>query len=269
MRIILFGSTGMLGNYIKRTLLYNKYDLKCITREDYDICNEDYDKLLTLLHGYDIIINCAGAIPQRNDIYSERNYFITLNILFPQILSRMCDVNGIKLIHITTDCVYDGKKGKYTETDKHTDYGLYGLTKSVGEPTDCCVLRTSIIGEEKNNKKSLIEWLKSKEKSIINGYSNHYWNGVTCYQLSKIILNIIETDGYWNGIRHIFSPNFKSKLDICEIINSIYDLNIKINQHCTEISVDRTLSTIYKDNVLKFNIPDIRTQIIEQKEFGY
>jgi len=268
MRIILFGSTGMLGNYIKKTL-HNKYDLKCITREDYDIYKEDYDKLLTLLHGYNLIINCAGAIPQRIDIHNERSYFITLNILFPQMLARICDKKGIKLIHITTDCVYDGKKGAYTETDEHTDNGLYGVTKSFGEPKDCCILRTSIIGEENNNKKSLIEWLKSKKDSIINGYSNHYWNGVTCYQLSKILLNIIETNGYWEGIRHIFSPNFKSKLDICEMINSIYNLNIRINQHCTESSVDRTLSTIYKDNVLKFNIPDIRSQIIEQKEIGY
>jgi len=267
MNIILFGSTGMLGNYIVN-VLNKKYNLICISREEYDIYNGNYKELKEIIKtnnkdGESLVINCAGAIPQR---YCEFKYLFKLNTWFPNMLSKICNKIGIKLIHITTDCVYNGKKGKYNEKDFHTETNMYGRSKSIGEPRNCCIIRTSIIGEENKNKKSLIEWLKSETGKEINGYVNHYWNGVTCYQLSKIIKYMIEQNLYWHGIRHIFTPLKYTKYNLCVLINNIYDLNIKINKTTTSKNIDRTLSTNYEENKI-FKIPDLTKQILEQKEF--
>ena len=87
---------------------------------------------------------------------------------------------------------FTGKKGSYNEDDLHDEINDYGTSKSLGELCDATIIRTSIIGEELRNKRSLLEWVKSNAHGEINGYDNHYWNGVTCLQLSFFIKDIIE-----------------------------------------------------------------------------
>jgi dTDP-4-dehydrorhamnose reductase len=142
------------------------------------------------------------AIPQKNP---DIRTYISTNTIFPHKLAEFSKNNGNKMIHITTDCVFSGKKGNYTETDKHDAEDIYGISKSLGEPIDICIIRTSIIGEEFTGKKSLIEWIKSCKNGRIEGYGKFYWNGITCLELAKIILNIIKTNTYWYGVRHFFA----------------------------------------------------------------
>ena len=136
------------------------------------------------------------------------------------------------------------------------------MSKSLGELCKATIIRTSIIGEEVFNKRSLLEWVKSNRNKEINGYTNHFWNGVTCLQLSKIIENIISKNKYWIGIRHIFSPRAVSKYELVKIINKVYNLNIIVNEFKTENKVDKTITTI---NDLEFEIPDLEDQIMETK----
>jgi len=105
-----------------------------------------------------------------------------------------------------------------------------------------------------------LEWVKSNKNKEINGFVNHYWNGVTCLQLSKIIYEIIEKNLFWKGVRHIYSPTSVSKYDLLNIINNIYGLNIKINKHTTKITINKTLTTIYEKI---FDVPELQTQIEE------
>jgi len=189
--IILFGANGMLGNYIEKHLS-NIFNIIPFTRNEFDIesCNwGNLYEILSFVKNDDIIINCAGAIPQRNDDIKK---YIILNTLFPHKLNEFSKSKNIKFIHITTNCVFSGKKGKYTENDK--DYGdsCYDITKLLGEPEEACIIRTSIIGEEIKNKKSLLEWIISKKDQKIDGYKNVLWNGVTCLQLAIIIKKMIE-----------------------------------------------------------------------------
>jgi dTDP-4-dehydrorhamnose reductase len=128
-----------------------------------------------------------------------------------------------------------------------------------------CIIRTSIIGEEVKNKNSLIEWLKKNNDSDIEGYVNVLWNGVTCYQLSKIILEIIKGDMLWVGVRHLYSPNVVSKYDLCYYINKIYNLNIKIHKN-TVYKKNMTLQSLY--SIDAFKIPDILEQIKEQYQYN-
>ena len=266
--IYLFGSTGMLGTYVTKTLS-NYFNIICITRNEFDILNDTWPKLNKILSGLnenDVIINCAGIIPQKtND--NEYGKYIKINTLFPHKLQEIVEKSNAKFIHITTDCVFDGKKGSpYNENDTHTETNIYGVSKSLGEPENATVIRTSIIGEELKDKKSLLEWVKSNKNKTINGYSNHLWNGVTCLTLANIIKEIIDINLFWNGVRHIFSPNIVSKYDLCTFINDIYQLNIIINNM---ENVNRCNKSLYSLHDIKiFNIDDIKTQILQLRNFN-
>lgn len=242
MKIILFGSTGMLGNYV-RTWLANDFEIICILRNEFDIESNDWDKLyeiLKIVDDEDIIINCAGAIPQKDCPIRK---YISLNTLFPVKLTEIIK-DKCEIIHITTDCVFSGRKGSYYENDIHDAEDIYGISKSLGEPKDACVIRTSIIGEELYGKKSLIEWLKSSKNGDIDGYNNFLWNGITCLEVAKIISNIIKTNTYWKGIRHFYSNTPVSKYQLCSIINDVYELNMNINKNETIVKNMTLLSKI-------------------------
>jgi dTDP-4-dehydrorhamnose reductase len=265
MKIILFGANGMLGNYV-RSYLSKNFDVVMVTRSQFDIESKDWDKLVSLLNNTisteDIIINCAGAIPQR---HPDPNKYIIVNTLFPLELEKYCMNIGLRMIHITTDCVFSGNSGKYDETSIHDATELYGITKSLGEPKHICVLRTSIIGEENKNKTSLLEWVRANRNQTISGYSNVFWNGVTCLQLAKVIQHILIKNIYWRGVRHIHSPDTVSKYQLCQIMNEVYDLHIRVEPGEANIASDRSIASIY--SIRDFEIPSIRDQIMEQSLF--
>ena len=269
--VLLFGSTGMLGRYV---LTYLSTDTTLcvvpIKRENYDASIDDYKKLEYLLKPYDgidaVCINCIGIIPQKES-NNQSKLYMKVNALFPQVLSQLCDKMNIRLIHITTDCVFNGNTTtSYSEDSIHTETNIYGISKSLGEPTNACVIRTSIIGEELIGKKSLLEWIKSNKNGTINGFVNHMWNGVTCLELAKIIHQIIKQNNYWSGVRHIFSPNIVSKYELANMINEIWDLNISINKFETDI-VNKTLTTKYKTNNA-FEIKNLYEQLEELKKWS-
>ena len=167
MKVFIFGSNGMLGNYVK-TYLSQYYEIYPLTRNDYDLSKIKINSLQELLLNKhlekdDIIINCAGVIPQASKQRGlDTRLYFTINSLFPVILSQICDKHGAKMIHITTDCVFSGKHGLYNELSEHDEINDYGMSKSLGELCNATIIRTSIIGEEPINKRSLLEWVKSK-----------------------------------------------------------------------------------------------------------
>lgn len=256
MRVFIFGASGMLGSYLFK-YLEPYFEVVPITRKEIDL-NSDFS-LIDEKYNFenlDVIINAAGIIKQRN--YSSEE-LIRVNSLFPHYLSTLnCNV-----IHITTDCVFSGKDGSYNEDSLHDCLDDYGKSKSLGECENITVIRTSIIGEELRNKKSLIEWVKSNQNKKINGYLNHFWNGVTCLELAKHIKNIIENQSYWKGIRHYFSPDTVSKYQLVSYINEVYKLNNEVNPVMSEYC-DRSLSTKYNSPVTT----TIKDQIIELQKFS-
>lgn len=266
MKIFVFGANGMLGTYVTH-YLSKYYEIVPLTRKDYDLANVNFNSLYTFLlskdiEKNDIIINCAGIIPQTGN--SNKKSFYIVNTVFPLLLNNICNIYKVKNIHVTTDCVFSGKHGWYDELSEADEVSDYGVSKHLGEKSNATIIRTSIIGEELNNKRSLLEWVRSNKNSVINGYVNHYWNGVTCLQLAKIIHEMISENKYWNGVRHIFSPDYVSKYDLVSMINKIYDLNIIINKFVTEETIDKTLCSVYN---LEFNIPSLKQQIEEMCQY--
>ena len=269
MRIIILGSSGMLGRYVSSYFKENGYNTVNIDRSSFEV-DENTNKTsihnLFEKHGInssDIIINCIGLIKPQVDKYGVC-LSIIVNSLFPNLLANTCQIRNIRMIHITTDCVFSGKKGSYTENDAHDVSDIYGRTKSLGEPANCTVIRTSIIGEEINQKRSLVEWIKSNINKEVNGFEDHFWNGMTCLQVAKVIEQIIKMGNFWLGIKHIYS-NIVNKYELLQLVNEVYHLNIKVNKVKSNNFCDRTMASV---NELQFNIPPLKQQIIEMKKFN-
>ncbi len=259
--ILLFGSTGMLGKYVHNELC-KQHSVYCVNRYEFDITKNNISVLAEIFEKQpkdSVVINCSGVIPQKTN--STRDY-ISVNTILPLTINNLCKIYNFKFIHITTDCVFDGIKGLYTAQDKHNSTNMYGITKSLGEPEDATVIRTSIIGEEMYGKKSLLEWVISNKNETINGYNNHYWNGVSCLTLAKIINDMIVNNTYWSGVKHICSSEIVSKYDLCCYINDIYNLNINIIS--TNADDSKNLSLI-GDIVVN---ESIYNQIVEQKHIN-
>lgn len=219
----------------------------------------------TVLLGHGInestcVINCIGAIPQRQQ--SPINYYI-VNSLFPHLLWSVCQKYGCRMIQPTTDCVFSGTRGMYSETDEHDESGHYGLSKSLGEPSGCTVVRTSIIGEELTNKKSFLEFVKNSSGSI-QGWTNHMWNGITCLEYCKIIEKIITDNLFWSGVRHIASPTPASKYDLARMIQTVFGVTTTILDTVGPSVCDKTLMSVHPP---LFIIPELSVQITDLRKF--
>ncbi len=255
MKTAVLGDTGMLGSMVRgvlhsdgiETVGYNRSNG---LRVEYDL---DTYQMLDNVVDPDVkfIINCVGAIkPVFNDPNNVLNAVYT-NSIFPRELADWANIKtvwgeGDKLvIHITTDCVFDGKDGWYTENSPHNAVDQYGKSKSLGEPDNCMVIRTSIIGPEwGGNKRSLVEWFLSQRDGETNGFMQHMWNGLTTTELSRCISDIIWHDLYCDGVYHLFSNDI-SKYELLEFMNRAWGLNIKVNP-ADAVRCNRTLRT-FKD----------------------
>ncbi len=267
MKVYVLGPNGMLGKYVSK-YLGQSYDVIELTRRHIDAAQVTQEKLTAALHHLgvtkgDILINCMGTIKPRVDELGDLNA-IQVNSVFPRLLANSAIYFGANLIHPTTDCVYSGLKGYYDESDKYDVSDVYGMSKAMGEPSNCTVIRTSIIGEEIGQGRSLVEWVKSSANKTVNGFTNHYWNGVTCLQFAKICGEIIKGNLFWKGTKHIYS-NKLNKKELVETISEVYDLNIMVNPMETPVMCDRSLST---NGAVVWDVPSLKQQIIEMKEFS-
>jgi dTDP-4-dehydrorhamnose reductase len=243
-KVLVLGASGMLGKYVSTYFTQtSKYEVTSIGRSQFDATT---DGIHTLdLQNYDIVINCIGVIKPLVSKIGILNTTL-VNAVFPHLLANECERVGTKLIHITTDCVFSGKLGYYLESSDHDALDVYGKTKSLGEPNNAMVIRTSIIGEEIGSNRSLIEWVKSNNGNEVDGYINHTWNGVTCLELAKFIDKCIVHNIHWLGVRHVHSPDSVTKKELVELIALHFNINLTVVPKEPSPSVYRTLSTIYE-----------------------
>jgi dTDP-4-dehydrorhamnose reductase len=192
-----------------------------------------------------IIINCTGLLNQK----AEEHYqdAIKVNGVLPHHLAKLADYSGAKLIHISTDCVFSGDKGSYTEDD-HTDgQSVYALTKALGEVRDArhLTIRTSIIGPEKRPEGiGLFKWFM-EQTGMVKGYQNVFWNGVTTLELAKFTEACIR-EGV-TGLYHLTSSETVSKYELLKMIQAEFikeDVSIIPD---TAIKLDRTLRNTRTD----------------------
>jgi len=189
----------------------------------------------------DLVINCIGLIKQsqlaRNPIFA-----ISVNALFPHQLSLICRVARIRMIHISTDCVFNGKKGNYTENDPSDAEDLYGRTKFLGEVSypHTFTLRTSIIGRELKTQLGLIEWFLT-QRDEIHGYKKAIYTGFTTDELSNVIMKYVIPRPELNGVYHV-SSNPITKYDLLMMAKESFKRNVTILP-VEEVVLDRSLDS--------------------------
>lgn len=278
--ILILGGTGMLGNSVgklfqgmadcdvwlttrKKDLIYGRKDrwLEFDPTGKTMLAAISLPELLQEMPHPDYIINCVGII--KPFVEQSRHDSILINSLLPHTWATYCKSIGSKFLHITTDCVFSGAKGNYTENDAHDCLDIYGKSKSIGEPKDAMVLRTSIIGPEIHKGASLIAWAQSQKGNRVKGFSDHFWNGLTTLQYGKVCQQIIEKDLYQEGLFHIFS-NKVSKRELLEIINKAFNLGLQVEATNAPESCDRSLSTAKPAALMtKLDIPWLDQQLAE------
>ena len=265
--IIIFGN-GMLGNCVYKFFVeLLQYNVIQIIRSDFDVLKNTRNDLMKLLNksSFDVVINTIGLIPHSGN--TNKNDYFKINSDFPKMLESLLPKH-CKMIHITTDCVFDGEKGNYNEDSKKTEMNDYGKSKADGENLkNATIIRTSIIGEQENNyiKPSLLEWIRTNENGNIEGYSDIYWNGITCLKMAEIIHTIIDHNLFFNGPRHFYSSTV-SKYELLQIINQVYQLNTTIIKKETKNPSNKCLSSTHNTLSL-FDIEPIEILIQQQKDF--
>jgi dTDP-4-dehydrorhamnose reductase len=253
MNVLILGATGMLGHKLMQVLLHEHTVTGTVRRNtsvvmDHPIFsnmnilgNISADNLETIRTAIDkvnpeVIVNCIGIVKQL-PAAQDPLQSIAINALFPHQLAKLCRQKNIRMIHMSTDCVFSGNKGNYSETDPSDAEDLYGKTKFLGEVDypGCLTIRTSIIGRELETKHGLIEWFLSQEGKTVSGYKKAVFSGLTTLALSEIIAEILADYSHLSGVYQVASEPI-SKYDILNLVKKTYDMKIKIDPDETIIN---------------------------------
>ena len=273
-RILILGSTGMLGsevlkvfakekNFIITATYKNKVSLNILKKSfnlflknkikfiKFDVINYNKKSLKRLLSNNQYIINCIGIIkPYIDEKNKKSKTALFVNSIFPHNLNEINkSYKNANIYQIATDCVFSGSKGNYLENSEHDALDIYGKTKSLGEVNDKNFfnIRCSIIGNEIKNYKSLVEWFRMQEKnSKLNGFSDHLWNGLTTYVFAEIIKAIILKRIFIPNLIHIVPLNKISKFDLLKLFVKILNRrDITVEKILSGQKTDRTLGTMH------------------------
>ncbi len=263
--IAVIGSNGMLGFAVTEYFTDRGYEVRQITRKEFDIIRDPFSALEHHILECDIVVNCTGVNEPMIAGKSIEDV-LKVNAVFPRNLASFCKQMNIKCFHVTTDSVFSGAKGEYTEEDVIDAEDIYGLSKSAGEPLNCMTLRTSIIGEKRGHSRALIDWARSQRGRTVNGFVNHYWNGITTVHLAEVIEKILDNEIYTEGVFHLFSPNSVSQKELLEALDEVYELNLTIQPSEAPQFRDRTLASVYTLSV-HLCTKTILMQLYEMKEF--
>jgi len=289
MRILILGVSGMLGHKLYQ-YLGKKYECFGTVRNfnSHLVNTHIFDKS-KIITGIDIlkfsklteivkeikpkiIINCVGIIKQKDDsnLFKKSIY---VNSYFPHLVAELCDKFNIKLFHISTDCVFDGKRGNYLETEQSNAIDLYGRSKFLGEINygNSLTVRTSIIGHELFTYFSLVDWFINQNGRVVNGYYHAIYTGFPTIYFAEILDTLFNKYFDIKGLIQISSPKI-NKFDLLNLIKNQYGLNIIINQD-TDFICDRSLDSTYFRTVTDITIPEwdelIYKMFLDYKETNY
>jgi dTDP-4-dehydrorhamnose reductase len=240
MKILILGAGGMLGHKVVEKLSH--WDIITPSRDEFDASAPNLAKF-DLKRG-DYVVNCIGKIPQRSPNVKDLIY---INAAFPHWLAANTEA---RIIHITTDCVFNGRAGSYTESSPHNALTLYGKSKSLGEVNSSNVmnLRASIVGKSVTGF-GLLEWVRSRpENQQIDGYFDHLWNGIPTGTMADMIRAIIQFNLFYPGTQHIVPQAFLTKNRLVRMFAEKLDRpDLEIMTKITGQRSNMTLSTIFAE----------------------
>jgi len=259
MRVLILGGAGMLGHKLWQTFR-DRFETWATVRSSYQdyarhglhdpehlLGGVDASEFDTVLRAFDtaqpnVVINAIGIIKQlptsKDPIVS-----ITVNSVFPHRLTTICQSTGARLIQISTDCVFSGRKGMYNEDDVPDADDLYGRSKLLGEVSGpkCLTLRTSLIGRELRTSNGVVEWFLDNRGRCVKGFTNAIFNGFSSLTLANIIADIIDRQPDISGLYHVASEPI-SKYQLLCLLRDTWRIPIEIEPF-SDVCIDRTLDS--------------------------
>jgi len=279
MRILILGLNGMLGNAFLKTInKYNDFEVYGTVRkynhlQDIDdlrifknISCENFLNLEKILYKLkpNVVINCIGLVKQHSSSDDPIKSTI-INSLFPHKVFDICQKINSRFIQISTDCVFSGLSGNYSESSFTDPQDIYGRSKLLGEINNpgAITLRTSIIGHSLTSNHGLIDWFLSQEGNI-KGYKKAFFSGLTTFELSKIIIEYIIPNLELSGIYHLSSYPI-SKYDLLNLVRNIYNKRIEIYPD-DSLVIDRSLNSQKFKNITKYISPSWEEMILKMEQ---
>ena len=270
-KILLLGATGMAGHMAYYHLASTgRYEIKTavfrskLTEDSILLDVSKPDDVVKVVHEVkpDIVINCIGVLIKGSKDHPDNA--ILINAYLPHLLKRLCDEVNAKLIHISTDCVFSGKKGNYTENDVRDADDTYGRSKALGEIINDkdLTIRTSIIGPElKENGEGLFHWFMSQHGTV-NGFKTAIWGGVTTLELAKAIDFAIENNK--TGLLQLSNGTGISKFDLLHLFKEIWKKDDIEISPVDANGIDKSIAVSARFN---YPVPSYRDMLLQQAEW--
>lgn len=252
-KVLILGLAGMLGHQVWRKFhskeLSNSFDVYGTVRktkdhykrfnlghEDHIIENLDVSDFIALEKKLneikpDLVINCVGLTLRKKEL-SDFEKCYKVNSMLPQVVGQWCSHHNAKLIHFSTDCVFDGKKGSvYFEQDLPTALDHYGQSKYLGEAKAGrnLTMRLSIVGREIENKTELIEWIFSQKNQTVNGFGSVWYSGLTTNYVANEVVKVVQQYPDLSGLYQVSSEPI-TKYELVQKINAKFNLNMTVNR---------------------------------------
>lgn len=258
MKILVLGASGMLGNAMLRTLaptqgldvwgtarsanVLKRFDASLGKRIVTGVDVESIDGLMALLTDIrpSVVINCIGLVKQLAQA-DDPLQALPINSLLPHRLARLCGLMGARLVHISTDCVFNGSKGNYRESDPSDAEDLYGRSKLLGEVTypHTITLRTSIIGHELGSAHGLVGWFLTQHGKV-SGYRRAIFSGLPTVELSRIVRDLVLPNPALSGLFHVAAEPI-AKYELLKLIGAAYGKDTAVEPD-DRLVIDRSLN---------------------------
>ncbi|WP_424627535.1 dTDP-4-dehydrorhamnose reductase family protein [Bradyrhizobium sp. SYSU BS000235] len=282
--VLVLGATGMLGHTVLRDFAVDeRFRVYGSARSDRllgslsasvrdrivgNVNVEDTDSLLKLFDQVkpDVVVNCIGLVKQLADS-NDPLLAVPINTILPHRLARLCAVVSARFVHVSTDCVFDGKKGGYVETDPADAQDLYGRSKHMGEVdyANAITLRTSIIGPELGSAVGLLGWFLKSEGQV-SGFNKAVFSGFPTVELSHIIRNHVISRPQMRGLYHVAAAPI-NKYDLLCLVAQVYGKKIEITPD-SKLVIDRSLNADRFNMETGYRPPDWMSLIKKMHAFG-
>jgi len=258
-KVLVLGASGMLGNAVLRVFAQSPgFDVVGSVRTNQAlkylptgiaervVCGVDVENTDSLIGLFarvkpDIVINCVGLVKQLAEA-DDPLAAIPINALLPHRLARLCAVAGARLIHMSTDCVFSGTEGMYTEASQADATDLYGRSKYMGEVDypHAITLRTSIIGHELEGARSLVGWFLAQEGSV-KGFKHAIFSGLPTVEMALLIRDYVIPHPELHGLYHVSAEPI-NKFDLLTLVAQAYGKLIEIVPE-EQFVIDRSLNS--------------------------
>jgi dTDP-4-dehydrorhamnose reductase len=278
MRVLVLGASGMLGSAVFREFDgHASHEVWGLVRNESFLSYFSPAQQLRILTGVDVldeaalraafervrpdvVINCVGLIKQKEHV-EDPLVVLPINAMLPHRLALLCAPGNVRLLHISTDCVFSGRRGMYTEDDPSDAEDLYGKSKYIGELRDAAhavTLRTSIVGRELNSSRALVDWFLAQQGAV-HGFRRSIFSGMTAIELARVMRDVVLPNPQLKGLYHVSAAPI-SKFDLLKLVAAEYGKKIDVMPD-DQLVIDRSLDSTRFQQATGYKAPSWRDMV--------